>query len=208
VIVSFARRFLFVAIPKTATHAFRVTLRPHLGPNDWEQCQLFERMAFPVPALARFGHGHLTCRQVRPFLIPGLWEGLFKFCTVRNPYDRFVSHVYFRHRGGAALARDPLGTLKRSLADARGGSWATPQAAYVTDEDGRLAVDHVARFEDLQTHFDGICRRIGVPPAPLPIVNAVNPPSYATCYDAELRDMVRDAYADDFRLLGYSTDLT
>lgn len=206
-IVSFARSFLFVAIPKTATQAFRVALRPCLGANDWEQCGLFEKRRFPVEPLARIGNGHITCQEVRPFLVPGLWERLFKFCVVRNPYDRFVSYVYFHQRADPALARDPLGTLKRALTDTAPNRWTMPQARYVTDADGRVLVDHVARFETLQAHFDVICGRLGLPVSNLPVVNMGHPPAYATCYDAELREMVREAYADDFRLFDYSADL-
>jgi hypothetical protein len=132
---------------------------------------------------------------------------LFKFCVVRNPYDRFVSYVYFHQRADPALARDPLGTLKRALTDTAPNRWTAPQAHYVTDADGTLLVDHVARFETLQAHFDLICRRLDLPMSTLPPVNVGDPPPYATCYDAELRDMVRETYAGDFRLFGYSTDL-
>lgn len=206
-IVSFARRFVFVAIPKTATQAVRVALRPHLGLHDWEQCGLFEKKQFPIAALARLGHGHLTCREVRPQLIPGLWEQLFSFCTVRNPYERLVSWVYFHHRGHAALVRDPLGLLKRAVIAHSQNRWTMPQAHFVTDADGSLLVNYIARFEALQAGYDDICRRVGLPVSMLPSVNASDPPPYEACYDAELRDMVREVYADDFRLFGYSTDL-
>ena len=33
-IISHKHRFIFVAVPKTATHAVRKALRPHLG-RDW-----------------------------------------------------------------------------------------------------------------------------------------------------------------------------
>lgn len=206
-IVSFARRFVFVAIPKTATQAVRVALRPHLGLRDWEQCGLFETKRFPVEALARIGHGHLTCREVRPHLIPGLWDELFSFCTVRNPYERLVSWVYFHHHRNPALARDPLGLLKRTVTAHAESCWTLPQAHFVTDADGTLLVKHVARCETLQTHFDVICRTLGLPTATLPVVNTSDAPPYSACYDAELRDMVREVYAEDFRLFGYGTGL-
>lgn len=206
-IISFARRFLFVAVPKTATHAIRRALQPHLGIHDWEQRGLFGSKAFPIDALARIGSGHITCREVRPFLIPGLWEQLFTFGTVRNPYERFVSQMYFRYRESSALTRDPLGTLKRGIANAPSDRWTMPQAAYLTGVDGCVAVDHVARFETLQADFDLICDRIGVSRQVLPTVNAGHAPPYAQCYDTELREMVREIYADDFRLFGYREDL-
>ena len=161
-IVSFQHRFIFVAIPKTATHALRVALRPHLGPHDWEQCALFTTKTFPVTALAQIGHGHLTCRQVLPFLLPDVWEGFFRFCTVRNPYDRFVSYCYFMNRENQRMLKDPLGTMKQVIEDRQDAEQVLfrPQCEFVIDEEGRLMVDYVSRFEALQSHFDHICQRL------------------------------------------------
>lgn len=206
-IVSFARRFLFVAVPKTATHAFRVALRPHLAETDWEQQGLFGKQAFPIDALARIGSGHITCREVRPFLIPGLWEQFFTFATVRNPYARFVSQVYFRYRDNAAFARDPLTTMKNAVAGASADRWMMPQASFLIGDDERLAVDYVARYESLQADFEVICGRIGVQACALPRVNEGHPPPFAECYDAELQEMVRTTYARDFDLFGYPAEL-
>ena len=65
-IISHARKFLFVAIPKTATQAIRRALRPHLHQHDWEQCHLFEPKAFPLEPIAQLRHGHISCAQIKP----------------------------------------------------------------------------------------------------------------------------------------------
>ena len=40
-IISGLHKFIFVAIPKTGTHAVRRALRAHMGPEDSEQVGLF-----------------------------------------------------------------------------------------------------------------------------------------------------------------------
>ena len=204
-IVSFEHRFVFVAIPKTATHAFRTALRPHLGPRDWEQCVLFDKRWFPVEALAQIGHGHVTCRELQPFLVPGLFEAFFKFCTVRNPYDRFVSGCRFVNRENERMRVAPVETMKRTIGDpaTRRHVLFRPQSEFVADEEGRLLVDYVCRFEILQAHFDRVSERLGFPHSPLPDVNVTGPASTRCGLDRELRETVRDLYQRDFLLFGY-----
>ena len=201
---------MFVAIPKTATHALRGALRPHLGPHDWEQCGLFTRKTFPLPALAHIGHGHLTCLQVRPFLSSDVWEGLFRFCTVRNPYDRFLSYCYFMNRENQRMQKDPLGTMKRIIADRHSAEQVLfrPQCEFVLDEEDRLMVEYLGKFEALQGDFDHICQRLRLPHMPLQHINVTGSALYRSSYDRELKEMVQTVYRQDFALFGYPLELT
>ena len=208
-ILSYQHEFIFVAIPKTATHAIREALRPHLGPHDWEQCTLFAKKYFPIETLARIGHGHITGAQIRPFLLPGMWDRYFKFCVVRNPYDRFVSYCYFVHEKGRRMNEDPLVTMKETIDDkrTRGRVSFRPQHEFITDGDGRITVDCVSKYEDLQSDFDHICRRIHLPALRLPIVNASSRQPYRECFDGELLEKVHAFYARDFALFDYPVEL-
>ena len=201
-IVSFSRRFVFVAIPKTAGHAVRTRLREHLAPTDWEQCALFERKAFPQQALAAIRHGHLTCSEVKPYLLPGMWEQFFKFAFVRDPFDRFISAAWFHYQDTGRMRDDPMGTMKAML-EARSHFLVRPQHEFICDGDGRLLVDQVGRYETLQADFDAVCNRIGAGGAPLPAVNVTRRPG-ETELDDELVQMLRETYARDFELFGYS----
>ena len=208
-IISFRHRFIFIAIPKTATHAFRNALRPCLVPNDWEQCNLFERKTFPVKPLAQISHGHLTYREVQPFLLPQIEKEFFKFCTVRNPYDRFVSASYFINRENEFMRADPLSAMKKIIQDRKTKQEILfrPQHEFVTDHKGCLAVDYVCKFETLQKDFDFVCRKIQLSSTPLQSVNVTGLPSQKNNYDEELRGMVEDFYQKDFDLFNYPTNL-
>ena len=209
VIISYQHEFIFVAVPKTATHAIREALRSYLGRHDWEQCTLFEKRYFPIESLARIGHGHITSAQIQPFLLPGMWERFFKFCVVRNPYDRFVSYCYFMYENGQRMHEAPLLTMKKTIDDekTRGRVLFRPQHEFVTDEDDRISVNYVAKYEKLQSHFDDICRRIRLPTHRLPTVNASPRPPYQECYDGELLEKVQGFYAKDFALFDYPVEL-
>ncbi len=204
-IISYQQKFIFVAIPKTASHSFRAALRPHLGPGDWEQCHLLEKKSFPVAPLAALRHGHLSFLEIRPFLVPGLWDQFFSFCTVRNPYDRFVSHCHFINRGNETMRHDPLSVMKRLL-EAPPLPF-QPQHRYIADESGRIRVDFIARYETLQEGFDQICLRLGLPKVRLQHINPAKHPPFRECYDPELLEMVRTYYAKDFAMFNYPLEL-
>jgi hypothetical protein len=208
VIISFRHHFIFVAIPKTASHAIRAVLRPHLGRYDWEQCLLLEPRAFPVAPLAALQHGHLTCQQVRPFLLGEFWDTARRFCVVRNPYDRFVSYCRFVNRDNARMRDDPLATMKATIRDPRtaGRMLFRPQHEFVTDDSGTLLATDVCRFETLQHDIDTLCARLSLPSSPLPHLNRSQPGTSRVPFDAELADLVQAFYDRDFSLFDYSRD--
>lgn len=209
-IISFRHQFIFAAIPKTATHAFRVALRPFLAPSDWEQCVLFEKKYFPVKNLAEIGHGHISCQQVKPFLLPQMWENYLKFCTVRNPFERFVSYCRFVNRDNRKMQTAATGTMKRIIEDkkTRGEILFRPQYEFVTDSGEKLMVDQVCRFENLQNDFDKICGKLNLPVVKLQKVNSTNTPIRQFFFDDELKEAVREFYLKDFEIFDYPLDFS
>ena len=212
-IVSHRHKFVFFAVPRTGTHAIRAALRPFLGPDDWEQEGLMERVRSPLPTLARIRHGHIALRRARPHLPEAVWRSYFKFAVVRNPWDRFVSSCAMLNTQNAGYAGNEAVWMKRTLANLRGGvnhgdfrmlMLLRTQTGLLVDEDGRLGVDFLGRYENLQDSFAAICRRIGLPEQRLPTLNATARSAHDTCYDDELRRLVTDFYRRDFALLGYS----
>ena len=204
-IISAEHKYIFVAILKTGTHSVRQALREHMGPRDLEQVGLFVQKKFPIPELAKLQHGHLSLQQIRPYLRPEEWAGLFKFAFVRNPFDRFVSYCAFRTRDTDAFERDPKQVMRNYLFEAPplGHLLFQPQHLFVTGPDGELLADHVGRVEQMQQSYDEIAARIGIPSRPLEKVNATERRDYRDYYDQQLIDGVAKLYARDLELFGY-----
>jgi len=114
-IVSYKHKFIFFALPKTASQSIRVALRPHMHSHDWEQCTLYEKKFFPVKEFRKINHGHISYDQLSKYLIPNILSDLFKFTFVRNPYDRFVSICCFRNWNNDSMISHPLDTMKRII---------------------------------------------------------------------------------------------
>lgn len=204
-IISESRKFIFVAIPKTGTHSVRRELRPHMGDDDLEQVRLFEQKQFPIPELARLGHGHISLAQLRPFLEPAKFDSFFKFAFVRNPFDRFVSYCAFMTRKGPDFERDPKRVMRQILAapGPRKHILFQPQCSFITDSDGNLLTDYVGRVEQMQASFDEVCDRIGVARSTLEKANESKRGDYRQYYDPQLVEGVAKLYARDLELFGY-----
>ena len=208
-IISHDHRFIFAAVPKTGTHAVRQALREQLGDGDVEQVGLFVDKRFPWAELAAIRHGHLSLRQVRPYVGEEAFGGYFKFAFVRNPFDRFVSYCAFMLRGGDAFERQPRDVMRHFLFEAPPEDHVLfqPQASLLVDEDGRtLLADAVGHVEDMQGSYDAICARIGIASRPLDRVNGSRRGDYRDYYDQALIDGVAARYAQDLDLFGYGFD--
>jgi hypothetical protein len=207
VIISHRHRFIFVAVPKTGTHAVRRALREHLGDEDVEQVGLFINKRFPWAELAAIEHGHLALRQVRPYLGEDAFGAYFKFAFVRNPFDRFVSYCAFMLRGGDVFQRRPREVMRYFLFQEppEGHILFQPQASLLVGDDARtLLADAVGRVEDMQGSYDAICARIGIPSRPLDRVNGGRRGDYRPYYDQTLIEGVAARYARDLEMFGYT----
>lgn len=204
-IISKRHQFIFVAIPKTGTHAVRQALREHMGPDDQEQVRLFVEKALPVPELAALRHGHITLEQLKPHLSPEDFGAFFKFAFVRNPFDRFVSYCSFITREQGAFDRDPKAVMRHFLftAPPERHILFAPQHIFVTGPDGALLADEIGRVEQMQESYDRICERIGITSRPLDKVNESRRGHYRDYYDQQLIDGVAARYARDLALFGY-----
>ena len=206
-IVSHSHRFIFAAVPKTGTHAVRRALREHMGDEDLEQVGLFIDKRFPWEDLAAIRHGHLSLRQVRPYVGEEAFAGYLKFAFVRNPFDRFVSYCAFMLRDGDVFQRRPRDVMRHFLFQQPPEQHILfqPQASLLVDEDGKtLLTDQFGRVEEMQASYDSLCARIGIPSRPLDRVNGTKREDYRIYYDQELIDGVAARYAQDIELFGYS----
>ncbi|MCK5525337.1 MAG: sulfotransferase family 2 domain-containing protein [Thiomargarita sp.] len=210
-IISNKHQFVFVAIPKTATHAIRFALRQHLDEKtDWEQVGLFVKKSLPFESLAKLGNGHIKCTEIQPFLEQNTWNNYFKFTIVRNPYDRFISYCFFMNREDITFKKYALERMKKIIVNKKvhQNLWFIPQYHFITDNNGELMVDFVGKYENLVNAHQHICTKIGIPSEQLPRINRSIHNNYAEYYDDELRQAVFEFYQPDFDLLGYGNEIS
>lgn len=204
-IVSHLHSFIFVAVPKTGTHSVRQALRAHMGPDDMEQARLFVEKQFPIPELARLGHGHLSFQDIRPHLGEEAFASYFKFAFVRNPFDRFISYCSFATSREGTFQRDPKKVMRHLLFTAPPHNHIIfrPQFTFLCGPDGELQADYLGKVENMQASYDEVAQRLGIESTALDHANRSRRGAYKDYYDQELIDGVARIYARDLELFGY-----
>lgn len=205
-IISHKHKFIFFAIPKTGTHSVRFALRPFFGEQDEEHVHLFKQSKVNFPQFQNRLDGHFSVREIKPHISDEMWKSYFKFCFVRNPWDKFISTVFYRNRG---LINDGLPKIDffNSVLDKhqeKPGLFYQPQSSFLLNENEDIAMDFIGKTESMQEDFDEICKKIHLPRQLLDQKNSSPHAHYATYYDTQLKNRVADFYQHDIETFNYT----
>lgn len=133
----------------------------------------------------------------------------FSFAVVRNPWDRFVSGCKFCNSTKDRPLEDILCNLPMPYTNSTGTNidhdWfhITMTQHEFLYRDGKLIVDYLIRFENLQEGFDVVCDRIGKPRMKLPHENATDHYHYEKYFTPEALEMFNNHFQMDIRTFGY-----
>ncbi|MAT52323.1 MAG: hypothetical protein CMK32_14190 [Porticoccaceae bacterium] len=190
--LNYARKngYIFVHIPKTAgtsvLNALGIPFRVHA---DWKVLEASD---------------------------PVLFRESFKFCFVRNPFDRLVSVYSYLLGGGAGITDAELSELLNASFDTfdkfvsnflnfhviHQHPLLRPQYLYVCDLGSRLKVDFVGRYESLDKDFSSIAERLNMPSS-LPMLNTSDRKPFSDYYGPETIEKVVSLYLMDFEIFNY-----
>ena len=171
---------------------------------------------------ALFGNlcgGHTTFDKYLNIFEPSCILSYFKFTVVRNPWDRLVSAYHFLKQGGLnehdkAWAEKELGGF--SSFDQFVHEWLNPkniwkwyhfrpQHFYIEDRYGKIKLDFIGFYENLEEDFKYISHRINTKSS-LGQHNKTDRSSYMNYYNKSSRQIVENLYRKDIDLLKYNFD--
>jgi hypothetical protein len=126
------------------------------------------------------------------------WDAYFKFTVERNPWDKAVSAYYFAQRHPEN--RIPFEEwLPKNLTQSN-------MSFYTMG--GKVAVDHILRFENLQADLDATLTKLGVENLPkLPYSKSTFRPKKANYWDVHTeftRDYVARVCQPEIEYFGYT----
>jgi len=164
----------------------------------------------------------------------GVYKRYYRFAFARNPWDRLWScycskvatkkrNVGFRFENGihrsflkyksieAGMSFDEFSRAVQNIPDDQSDPHFKSQHTFITGKDGKLLVDFIGHFENLQDDFRSVCRKTGLPERPLPQKNSRYPKHcnkeftqhYSHYYSEEAKQIVSDRFRKDIELLGY-----
>ena len=203
--ISLRHNFLYVHIPKTAGNAIQNILRHYS--EDRIVCETpgqdgVER--FQVRNDKYKIEKHSTLKEYRRELGAAIFAKLFKFCCVRNPWERAISFYFSPHRGEVQWDRDAFKKLVTEIVPASAFVMLKKPAAL--GKSPFENVDCVIRYDTIEEDFRKVCDRIGIPRAELPVRNKSTRDHFTRYYDAELIDLVRARFPDEINYFGYEFD--
>jgi len=217
---------LFVHIPKTAGKSIESFFLSLLG-LSWDQ-----RSSLLLKYNNDLSKGperlaHLTAQEYveLQYLSKTQFESAFSFSFVRNPWDRIVSEYRYRRGYLRCSFKDYLmhEFPEPGMSDA--SRHVLSQKEFIFDKEGNQLVDFIGRFENLQSDFEEVCRRVGIASDVLPRVKEASGARltlperlrqwlrlhkeprhrhYSGYYDAESRERVATMYAQDIQAFAYS----
>lgn len=196
----------FVDIPRTSSTSIRVEMGRIFGLGFGKKCPPEEESG-QISALG----DHVTAQDVRRRFGGDLWKELFTFSFVRNPWDRFLS-LYFYRKNCGELPNISFKDYARQLDAPRykgHGLYVDPAYYYsmsdfLLDQDGRLLVNFVGRYENRENDLKVVADRLGVEFSGLHLQKTKNKKQhYSEYYDEETRALVGRVYQLDISFFGY-----
>lgn len=215
VLLSIKYNFLFVHIAKTGG----TSVRAALAPLRWR-----DPLYIPQFIASRLSHatGHRIASKLprhakiiaaKEMLPHELFEKLFKFAFVRNPWDLQVSSWHHLRRERPRLVQDIpdfASFIRWKLDPERPYQYHIDtsierQTDYLRDLDGTILVDFIGKYENLLEDYEEVCRRIGIKPPRLPHKRqATGRSEYHEYYDDDTASMVAEYFKIDIETFGYS----
>ena len=213
-LLSVKYNFLFVHIAKTGG----TSVRAALAPLRWR-----DPLYIPQFLASRLSHltGHRIASKLprhariiaaKEMLPHELFEKLFKFAFVRNPWDLQVSSWHHLKRERPHLVEhlpDFESFLRWKLDPERPYQYHIDtsierQTDYLRDLDDTILVDFIGKYENLQEDYEEVCRRIGINPPPLPHKRkATGRTDYRQYYDDATAQLLAGYFKADIEEFGY-----
>ncbi|MFZ9061676.1 MAG: sulfotransferase family 2 domain-containing protein [Steroidobacteraceae bacterium] len=207
-LISVTHGFLFVHVQKTAGTSLTRLLEPHsLRPSGSRLNKLGSDLLLVRDWRRHYFRIHAPLVRAERLIPPEEYARLVKFAFVRNPWDRLVSwYAYLlkdtthrRHRQVAAGSFEDFARAELRRDD-RSQWW------MIANQAGELGLDFVGRFENLEQDVAEVCRRLGLPVAPLPRENVSTRRPYQEYYSRELAVLVGVRWAREVEAFGYRFD--
>jgi len=186
-IISHKNRFIFLRVPKTASTSVEVELAALCGPQDivteltskndsserlkqysgplnhqrtlW-QYQLSDWYRLIAKGKRPSDLRHATALQAKKLVGNKVWDAYYKFCFVRNPFDRAVSLYYWEtknwERKRHSIPPD-VNTYILGLPEQKLSTW------FRLTIKGSVALDYIGKFESLEMDTTKISQQLELP---------------------------------------------
>lgn len=101
-------------------------------------------------------YNHMPAIEIRDKIGLSIWHKYFKFCVVRNPFDKLVSGFFFanpeKNEGG-----DLIGSFRNWI---KNGGSVVDRDKYLIN--GDICIDYFVRYENLDNGIENVCNLLNI----------------------------------------------
>lgn len=156
---------------------------------------------------------HVPAKHLKPVLGESLFNAMYRFAVVRNPWDMELSWYTYNaqtesapHHGLVKGYADFNDYVHKHLAEHGKLLGPGPQAKYVFDDDGAQLVDDVLRYEDINNGFTSVLNRLGLTGIELDQFNQSYHAPWTEAYTLETFELVKAIAQPDAEAFGYVSE--
>jgi hypothetical protein len=142
------------------------------------------------------------------FYVESSLDDHFKFCIVRNPWDRYVSQYYWGKKYGRSLADTFDDFINRLISGKDFNShiahpnFSRMQIEWAMDMNNQIDCDYFGRFETMNESWNFIFDKLKLDMEMIHI-HGTSHGHYSTYYTPELRDKVHEYALKDIEYFNY-----
>ena len=221
-LVSHDHKFIYTKTNKTAGTSVESYFERYCMPeDDWQLSYIREESISASGIIGFRGKGrpencrywnHMPASLIKERLGDETWARYFKFCVVRNPFDKTVSQFYFqkllqqgKKQGEGSIDFDEE---RQAFED-----WLT--AAHIAHDrdkyiiDGEFCLDDVIRFENLEQEVNRVRDVLSIASGPAKLTSFMGGirPAQVTAeslYSARSKQIVEEKYSFELEYFDYS----
>ena len=137
-------------------------------------------------------------------MTPQKWDSYYKFCFIRNPYDKIISA--WNHVNRYNIPFENYLNLKDTCNDVEYMHLFMPQIRNIINERGLININFIGKFENLEEDFQTVLKNIGFKNIVHEVAKKMNArphDHYTKYYNQTILDRVNVLLREDFEGLDY-----
>ncbi|AFY37940.1 hypothetical protein Lepto7376_1604 [[Leptolyngbya] sp. PCC 7376] len=178
-LISHRYKFIYTKTVKTASTSVESFFERFCMPDgEWEATHARAEYESPTGVIGFRGKNppsntkwlnHMSARKIKKQVGDDIWNSYFKFCVIRNPYDKCISafeHFGKNHQTKRLSILDRIQTRRMKDEQLRFYDYIRNNPPIDRDKyiiDNEICVNDFIRYESLQDDIERICKHIGVP---------------------------------------------